>query len=245
MGALGNFGRSRARRVEGGEQKVTFKDVAGIDESKAELTEIVDFLQEPGEVPAARRADPARRAALRPPRHGQDAARPRGGGGGRRAVLLDQRLGVRRGDRRHRRLARARPLQAGQGGGAGDRLHRRARRDRPLALHRRLVRRRQRRARADAQPDPHGDGRLRVQRRGDRARCDEPAGDPRRRAPAPRPLRPPHRGPAARSRGARPDPRRCTRARCRWPTTSRSTASRPRRPAWSAPTSPTSPTRRR
>jgi cell division protease FtsH len=47
MGALGNFGRSRARRVEGGEQKVTFKDVAGIDESKAELTEIVDFLRNP------------------------------------------------------------------------------------------------------------------------------------------------------------------------------------------------------
>jgi cell division protease FtsH len=47
MGALGNFGRSRARRAEGGEQKVTFNDVAGIDESKAELTEIVDFLKNP------------------------------------------------------------------------------------------------------------------------------------------------------------------------------------------------------
>ena len=47
MGALGNFGRSKARRVEGGEQKVTFSDVAGIDESKAELTEIVDFLKNP------------------------------------------------------------------------------------------------------------------------------------------------------------------------------------------------------
>ena len=47
MGALGSFGRSRARRVEGGEQKVTFTDVAGIDEAKAELTEIVDFLKNP------------------------------------------------------------------------------------------------------------------------------------------------------------------------------------------------------
>jgi len=47
MGALGNFGRSRARRVEGGEQKVTFSDVAGIDEAKAELSEIVDFLRNP------------------------------------------------------------------------------------------------------------------------------------------------------------------------------------------------------
>jgi cell division protease FtsH len=47
MGALGSFGRSRARRVEGGETHVTFADVAGIDEAKAELTEVVDFLKNP------------------------------------------------------------------------------------------------------------------------------------------------------------------------------------------------------
>jgi cell division protease FtsH len=47
LGALGSFGRSRARRVEGGSTSVTFRDVAGIDESKAELTEVVDFLRNP------------------------------------------------------------------------------------------------------------------------------------------------------------------------------------------------------
>ena len=47
LGALGSFGRSRARRVEGGTTSVTFRDVAGIDESKAELTEVVDFLRNP------------------------------------------------------------------------------------------------------------------------------------------------------------------------------------------------------
>jgi cell division protease FtsH len=47
MSALGAFGRSRARRVEAGTQTITFKDVAGIDEAKAELSEIVDFLKHP------------------------------------------------------------------------------------------------------------------------------------------------------------------------------------------------------
>jgi cell division protease FtsH len=46
-GALGNFGRSQARRVDPNKIRVTFDDVAGIDEAKAELTEIVDFLRTP------------------------------------------------------------------------------------------------------------------------------------------------------------------------------------------------------
>src|SRR6202023_3066134 len=47
MGALGNFGRSQARRVDPEKIRVTFDDVAGIDEAKAELEEIVDFLRSP------------------------------------------------------------------------------------------------------------------------------------------------------------------------------------------------------
>ena len=47
MGALGNFGRSQARRVDPEKIRVTFDDVAGIDEAKAELSEIVDFLRSP------------------------------------------------------------------------------------------------------------------------------------------------------------------------------------------------------
>src|SRR6478609_4102916 len=44
---LGNFGRSRARRYQPSGDRVTFADVAGIDEAKAELTEVVDFLRHP------------------------------------------------------------------------------------------------------------------------------------------------------------------------------------------------------
>ncbi len=47
MGALGSFGRSQARRVDPEKIRVTFNDVAGIDEAKAELSEIVDFLRNP------------------------------------------------------------------------------------------------------------------------------------------------------------------------------------------------------
>jgi cell division protease FtsH len=46
-GVLGSFGRSRARKYEPTAERVTFADVAGIDEAKAELAEIVDFLKEP------------------------------------------------------------------------------------------------------------------------------------------------------------------------------------------------------
>ncbi len=45
--ALGNFGRSRARRYEPTGDRVTFADVAGIEEAEEELNEVVDFLRHP------------------------------------------------------------------------------------------------------------------------------------------------------------------------------------------------------
>ncbi len=45
--ALGAFGRSRARRYEPSGGRVTFADVAGVEEAEAELVEVVDFLQNP------------------------------------------------------------------------------------------------------------------------------------------------------------------------------------------------------
>ncbi|KOA18766.1 ATP-dependent zinc metalloprotease FtsH [Clostridium homopropionicum DSM 5847] len=42
-----NFGKSRAKLANPDKQKITFKEVAGADEEKAELEEIVDFLKNP------------------------------------------------------------------------------------------------------------------------------------------------------------------------------------------------------
>jgi cell division protease FtsH len=42
-----SFGKSRARLLSSQQKKVTFKDVAGVDEAKEELTEIIEFLKEP------------------------------------------------------------------------------------------------------------------------------------------------------------------------------------------------------
>ena len=41
------FGKSKARMVNAKENKVTFQDVAGIEEAKVELQEIIDFLKDP------------------------------------------------------------------------------------------------------------------------------------------------------------------------------------------------------
>ena len=42
-----SFGKSRAKMTTKSKPKITFKDIAGIDESKQELQEIIDFLKEP------------------------------------------------------------------------------------------------------------------------------------------------------------------------------------------------------
>ena len=242
-----SFGRSRARRVEAADQHVTFEDVAGIDEAKEELTEIVDFLKNPDKYLrsaagsraaccSAARPGPARRCwrARSPARPGVPFFQMSA------SEFVEMIVGV--GASRVRDL-----FAAGQDAPPGDHLHRRARRDRPLA----------RRAAGRTSPGGHDEREQTLNQiltemdgfdpreRRDRARRDQPPRGPRPGAAAPRPLRPPRRRCSRRTAPGARRSSRSTPARCRSPTTSTSVRS-PRRPrAWSAPTSPTSSTRRR
>ncbi len=46
-GRLLSFGKSRARQVLGEQLRITFNDVAGVDEAKEELQEVIEFLKDP------------------------------------------------------------------------------------------------------------------------------------------------------------------------------------------------------
>ena len=84
-----SFGKSRAKLSSSTQKKVTFKDVAGADEAKEELSGDHRVPPRAAEVPAARRAHPEGRAPDGVARHGQDAPRARGRGRSQRAVLLN------------------------------------------------------------------------------------------------------------------------------------------------------------
>ncbi|MFH1853952.1 MAG: ATP-dependent zinc metalloprotease FtsH [Candidatus Omnitrophota bacterium] len=46
-GRILSFGKSRAKQITKDKNRITFKDVAGVDEAKEELREIIDFLKDP------------------------------------------------------------------------------------------------------------------------------------------------------------------------------------------------------
>ena len=87
-----SFGKSRARMFSGEHPTVTFEDVAGVEESKQELQEVVEFLKEPQKFIQLGRAHSQRRAAGRPPGNRQDPAGQGGFRRGGRALLLHLRF---------------------------------------------------------------------------------------------------------------------------------------------------------
>ena len=69
-GAMG-FGKSKAKLLTEKHGKVTFEDVAGIDEAKDELEEIIEFLKNPRKVSKIRRKNSKRCIMVGPPGTGK------------------------------------------------------------------------------------------------------------------------------------------------------------------------------
>ena len=97
-----NFGKSKARMMARDKNKITFKDVAGVDEAKDEVQELVEFLKDPKKFQKLGGRIPKGVLMIGSPGTGKNAAGSRHRRRGRRAVFHDQRFGFR-GDVRRRR----------------------------------------------------------------------------------------------------------------------------------------------
>ncbi len=160
MGAVMNIGRSRAKVYDAEKPKTTFSDVAGYEPVKQEITEVVDFLKNPGKFKEIGRRIPRGVLLVGPPGTGKTLlAHAVAGEAGVPFVaitgsdFMEMFVGVGAG-------ARARPVPDRAQAGSRDHLRGRDRLHRPQA--RRRPRWRARRARADAEPDARRDGRLRA-----------------------------------------------------------------------------------
>jgi hypothetical protein len=203
-GGAFSFGKSRARMLDESTNTITFADVAGCDEAKEEVSELVDFLRDPskfqklgGRIPRGvlMVGSPGTGKTLLAKAIAGEAKVPFFSISGSDFVEMFVGVGAARVRDMFEQAKKQRALHH---------LHRRDRRGRPPA--RRRPRRRQRRARADAEPAAGRDGRLRGHRRRHRHRRHQPPRRARPGAAAPGPLRPPGGGAAARHPRPRADP---------------------------------------
>ena len=153
-----NFGKSRARMITPDAKRVTFKDVAGLQEEKEELEEIVDFLKDPQKFIQVGARIPKGVILVGPPGTGKTLL----------AKAIAGEAGV--------------PFFSISGSDLSQEasalycVYRRDRRGGQEKRHRHG--RRTRRAGADAEPAAGGDGRLRRKRRHHCYGCHQPGGYP-------------------------------------------------------------------
>ena len=224
------FGKSRAKRMAPDSPKIGFKDVAGVDEAVEELQEIKEFLENPKKFQALGARIPKGVLLYGPPGTGKtllaravagEAGVPFFSISGSDFVEMFVGVGASRVRDLFEQAKQASPLH---------RLHGRDRRRRPPP--RRGPRRRPRRARADAEPAPRRDGRVRAEGQHHPDRGDEPPRHPRPGAAPPRPLRPADRRRPARPQRPPEDPRGALRRASRSRARSTSTRSPPGRPGF-------------
>src|SRR4051812_95315 len=153
----GMLGGGKQRRVDPETVRVTFDDVAGIDEVEAEINEVVDFLRNPGKYQRLGARAPKGVLLAGPPGTGKTLLARATAGEAKvpffsasASEFIEMIVGVGAG-RVRELFAEARKVAPSH------HLHRRDRHDWP-STRRPASLRRSRRTRADAQPDSHRDG---------------------------------------------------------------------------------------
>ncbi len=212
-----SFGKSRARLLSMQQKKITFKDVAGVDEAKEELKEIIEFLREAQKFQRLGGRIPKGVLLVGPPGTGKTLLA--------RAVAGEANVpffSISGSDFVE--------MFVGVGASRVRDLFEQGKKNAPCIIFideidavgsspRCWPWRRTRRARADPQPVAGGDGRLRVQRRRHPHRRHQSPRRARPRAASARPLRPPRGRRSPRHSRARRGPARSLSRRSPWPRT--------------------------